>query len=195
MQVEDRQRHLQVLSDETATCTKCELHQERKMPVFSRGNINALVAISGINPGQEERETGIPFVGRSGKLLDKTIQELGFDPSNDIYVFNAVKCPSLNNRAPTSSEIQSCYPYLQRHIEMMRAKVIITLGTLATHIIADQTKPITQLRGQILAHKERCVIPTFHPSYLIRSGNENSIHYPTFKSDLQLAFNKAKELQ
>ncbi len=195
MQIEDRQKHLKILSEETGICMKCELHQERKIPVFSRGNINALVAISGINPGQEERETGIPFVGRSGKLLDRTIQELGLDPSNDVYIFNAVKCPSPNNRAPTSSEIQSCYPYLQRHIEMIPAKVIITLGTLATHILTDQAKPITQLRGQMFPYKDRFVIHLFHPSYLIRSGNENSIHYPTFKSDLQLAFNKAKELQ
>lgn len=194
MLTSDLHHHLQVLSQETASCTQCGLHQYRTKPVFSRGNAEAKVIICGLNPGKNEASSGIPFVGRSGQLLDKALQSLGLDPAKDVYILNAVKCHSLDNRAPTSQEIQACYSFLERHLTLLPAKVIITLGTLATHILTDQTKGIMQLRGQWFQWQDKWITGIPHPSSVLRNGGENSQAYKNFQGDLQAAFRRTQDV-
>jgi len=186
-------RQLKVLSETVSQCTRCSLHSTRTQTVFQRGNPQAQVCIIGRDPGVEEDALGIAFVGRSGKLLDRTIQELGHDPATDIYICNVVKCHCPNNRPPTSQELQACWPHIENQLDLLPAKVILTLGSTATHTVVSQTKPISYLRGKVLTYKTKKCVPTFHPSFLIRSGNENSQHYPLFKADLALAFQLSKE--
>lgn len=184
--------HLKVLSEIVAACTKCDLHATRTQTVFSRGNPEAPVCIVGEGPGNEEDLAGLPFVGRSGQLLDQALQELGHNPATDIYVANVVKCRPPNNRRPTSNELSSCWSHIEQQLNLLPARVILTLGTTATHAITDQTKPITHLRGQVFKYREKACIPTYHPSFCLRSGGDKSSHYTTFKDDIQLAFNKSR---
>ena len=187
-------KHLKILSDTVASCTQCDLHSTRTQTVFSRGNPEAAVIICAEAPGQSEDEQGLPLVGRSGQLLDQALRELGHNPTTDIYVCNVVKCRPPNNRRPTSNELAACWPHIEHQLNLLPARVILTLGTTSTHAITDQTKPITHLRGKVFKYREKVCIPTYHPSFCLRSGGDKSSHYTTFKSDIQLAFTQVKEM-
>lgn len=191
----DRLIQLQLLADEVAACRKCELHQTRTQTVFSRGNSEAKLCIISEAPGQEEDFSGLPFVGRSGKLLDKALQSLGIDIEKDIYVCNIVKCRPPDNRKPNSNEIQSCFEYLERQLDLTNAKVLLTLGATSTHNITNQTKGIMQLRGKWFQFKNLSVKASIHPSYILRQGGENSGAYEMFKEDIKDAFERSQTLE
>jgi len=191
---DDIHKKLQVLADEIKNCTKCKLHKTRTQTVFSRGNAEASVCIIGRDPGNDEDKQGIPFVGRSGQLLDKAILDLGYNLEKDIYVCNCLKCHCPDNRRPEPDEVNACLPHLDNQLSLIKAKVLITLGSDAMSILTNETKGITKVRGAWYKWKDKNVKVLNHPSWLIRSGGEKSIHYQQFKDDLQDAFTKAKEL-
>jgi DNA polymerase len=164
---------LELLAEEAATCTKCKLAGlGRKQAVFARGDANADLMFVGEGPGAEEDKQGLPFVGRSGQLLDKLVrEEIGLDPAQ-VYVGNVVKCRPPGNRDPEPDEIEACWPFLDKQIELVDPRVIVTLGNFATKLLLDTKSGITKLRGQTYDYKGRTLIPTFHPAAVLRGGGE-----------------------
>lgn len=184
---------LQVIQDRVVSCVKCELHKTRTNTVFSRGNPEAKLMILGEGPGQEEDEQGLPFVGRSGKLLDATLKELGLDPNTDVYVCNAVKCRPPNNRKPTEQEIDTCSDYLSEQIKLVDPTVIIALGNSAVSALIPIEMGITKIHGKFFRRGKTFVVPIYHPSFILRNGTSGQI-YEDFKADIRSAIDKAKEI-
>lgn len=166
-------RALPVLAETVATCTKCGLATTRTTTVFARGNPEAKLCFIGEAPGQDEDEQGLPFVGRAGQLLDKMIVAMGLDPAKDVYVCNILKCRPPGNRKPEPDEISTCIPYLHEQIENVKPEVIVALGNTAVAALLGTTLGITKMRGSWKLYKGRIpVMPTYHPSYLLRPSEQ-----------------------
>ena len=162
-------RPLPLIATEAATCTKCGLSATRTNVVFSRGNPTAKLLLIGEAPGADEDAQGLPFVGRAGQLLDKMIQAMGLDPAKDVYVCNIIKCRPPGNRKPEPIEIETCIPYLHEQIAAIEPKVIVALGNTAVAALLGTKLGITKVRGQWKLYRGRIpVMPTYHPSYLLR---------------------------
>jgi uracil-DNA glycosylase family 4 len=186
-------RTLDIIQAEVAACTKCGLHATRKNTVFSRGNPQAAICIVGEAPGEDEDNQGLPFVGRSGKLLDESVTKLGLDPTKDIYVCNIIKCRPPGNRRPTEEEVNSCINYLEEQIQLVSPKVVVALGSTAVDsLLPANTFGITKIRGKVFKFNKVPLIPTYHPSYVLRNGGKGPV-YDDFIRDLESAINKSKE--
>jgi DNA polymerase len=184
---------LKVLQDQVSICTKCDLCKTRIQTVFARGNPNSYIILVGEAAGEEEDKLGLPFVGRSGKLLDETITQLGLDPTKDIYVCNIIKCRPPGNRRPEDTEVNSCISYLEEQIQIVSPKVIIALGSTAVDsLLPANTFGITKIRGKFFKYNKVPLIPTYHPSYVLRNGSKGPV-YDDFKRDLESAINKSRE--
>ena len=164
---------LEQLADLAAGCTRCPLSDGRTTVVFGTGNPDADLMLVGEGPGAEEDRQGLPFVGRSGKLLDTLLaQEVGLDRSA-VYIANVVKCRPPDNRDPQPEEIAACRPYLQRQMELVAPRVVVTLGNFATKMLLNTKQGITRLRGQRYNYRGGVVlVPTYHPAALLRAGGE-----------------------
>jgi uracil-DNA glycosylase family 4 len=162
-------RSLPIIAAEAATCTKCSLSETRTNVVFARGNPEAKLVFIGEAPGADEDAQGLPFVGRAGQLLDKMIGAMGLDPAKDVYVCNIVKCRPPGNRTPTPAEIETCIPYLHEQLAAIDPKVIVAMGNTAVGSLLGTKLGITKVRGQWKLYRGKSpVMPTYHPSYLIR---------------------------
>ncbi len=164
---------LEQLAEVAAGCTRCPLSDGRTTVVFGTGDPDADLMLVGEGPGAEEDRQGLPFVGRSGKLLDELLaQEVGLDRSA-VYIANVVKCRPPDNRDPQPEEIAACRPYLQRQVELVAPRVLVTLGNFATKVLLDTKEGITRLRGRRYAWGDGVVlVPTYHPAALLRGGSE-----------------------
>ena len=140
--------------------------------VVSRGNPIAKLMIIGEAPGAKEEELGEPFVGRSGKLLDKLLQNVGIDINQDVYFCNVVKCRPPQNRRPTKAEIQENLPWLYQQIKLVNPRVIVLVGATALEAILKIKSRISILRGKWIDWEDRLVMPVFHPSYLLRNPSK-----------------------
>ena len=161
---------LELLADEAAGCTLCGLAAGRNTVVFGTGDPDADLMFVGEGPGAEEDRQGIPFVGRSGRLLDRLLaEELGIDRSR-CYIANVVKCRPPDNRDPRADEVEACRPYLERQIGLVDPVVIVTLGNFATRLLLDTDTGITRLRGRSYPFGGRQLGPTFHPAAALRGG-------------------------
>lgn len=161
---------LELLADEAAGCTLCGLAAGRNTVVFGTGDPDADLMFVGEGPGAEEDRQGIPFVGRSGRLLDRLLaEELGIDRSR-CYIANVVKCRPPDNRDPRADEVEACRPYLERQIGLVDPVVIVTLGNFATRLLLDTDTGITRLRGRSYPFGGRQLVPTFHPAAALRGG-------------------------
>lgn len=150
-------------------CTACVLSETRTTVVFGAGSPEADVFVVGEAPGQKEDEDGVPFVGRSGQLLDSLLGEIGLS-RDDIYISNVVKCRPPRNRDPRTDEIDTCKGYLRRQIELIDPKVVITLGNFSTKLLLRTTIGITRMRGVAYEWWGRYLVPTFHPAAALRGG-------------------------
>jgi uracil-DNA glycosylase len=160
------------LRSEAITCTRCPLAKGRTQVVFGVGNPDADLMFVGEGPGREEDLAGEPFVGRSGKLLDKLMgQEIGIDRTS-CYIANVVKCRPPNNRDPLPLEIESCRPWLESQLELIDPKVVVTLGNFATKLLLESTLGISKLRGRAYPFKRGHLVPTYHPAAALRGGAE-----------------------
>ena len=158
------------LEREAVACTKCPLSAGRTQVVFGVGNPNADLMFVGEAPGQQEDLKGEPFVGRSGKLLDKLVlEEMGLT-RDQFFIANTLMCRPPGNRDPKPDEIAACRPYLEQKIEVIAPKVIITLGNFATKLLLNTTDGITKVRGRTYPYGNATLVPTYHPSAALQGG-------------------------
>ena len=161
-------------------CTLCDLSKTRTNVVFGEGNPKAKLMFIGEAPGEMEDKTGRPFVGRAGQLLTKIINNVLELDRKDVYIANIVKCRPPNNRVPTIEEALTCKPYLLKQIDIINPKILVCLGKTAFMYLMDSDTPISKVRGQIFEYKGKKVIPTFHPSYLLRNPSAKKEAYKDF---------------
>jgi uracil-DNA glycosylase family 4 len=169
------------LSKQVSLCTQCGLHKERMNAVFGMGNPFAEIMIIGEGPGQEEDKQGLPFVGKSGQLLDKILAACGFNRDEHVYIANIVKCRPPDNRDPLPEERNACLPWLFKQISRIQPKIIILLGSTAVKGLIDPNAKITQLRGKWMEWEGFLVMPTFHPSALLRNPDLKKDAWEDFK--------------
>ncbi len=182
---------LQMDQQEVQGCESCVLCQQRTQTVFGEGDPDAQIMFIGEGPGQHEDEQGRPFVGRSGELLDKQIKAMGFE-REQVYIANVVKCRPPDNRTPLAGEVDACWVYLRRQIQIIRPQVIITLGGPAAKLVLGTKEGITRIRGTWHAYEgvdpPVPVMPTFHPAYLLRKYTKEN--RANVWSDLKAALTK-----
>jgi len=161
---------LDALGAEASGCTRCRLAVGRTQVVFGTGTPSADLLFVGEGPGAEEDRQGLPFVGRSGKLLDRLMEEeLGFGRAS-CYIANIVKCRPPGNRDPKPDEIEACRPWLEGQLERLRPRVIVTLGNTATRTLLGTTQGVTRLRGKTYPWRDIVLVPTYHPAAVLRGG-------------------------
>lgn len=148
-------------------CQACALCAERTQTVFGDGNHQAELMFIGEGPGRDEDAQGIPFVGAAGQLLTRMITAMQFERS-DVYIANIVKCRPPRNRVPEASEAQACLPYLRRQIELLRPKIIVTLGAIPLQFLLGKSG-ISRERGTWSACNDIPAMPTYHPAHLLRA--------------------------
>jgi DNA polymerase len=154
-------------------CVRCPLAETRTQVVFGVGSEHADLMFVGEGPGQQEDLQGEPFVGRAGKLLTQLVEGIGLTRA-DVYIANVVKCRPPGNRDPLPLEIDACSPWLDRQLELIAPRVIVTLGNFATKLLLDTKTGITRLRGQEFpfsrAGVQAVLVPTLHPAAVLRGG-------------------------
>jgi DNA polymerase len=177
---EEKATRLAELKSRFENCQSCRLATTRTYFVFGEGNPAAEVMFIGEGPGRQEDLSGRPFVGRAGQLLTRIIEKGMGVPRDRVYIANIVKCrPTVDlkferDRAPDADEVQACHPILLQQIEIVRPKVIVTLGGPSTKFILNTTTGITRLRGSWGQFRGIPVMPTYHPSYVLRNGGDRS---------------------
>ncbi|MBW4576832.1 MAG: uracil-DNA glycosylase [Aphanothece sp. CMT-3BRIN-NPC111] len=157
------------LAEHCNSCHRCDLGNSRTHAVIGRGNLQAPILIVGEGPGQNEDETGLPFVGKSGQLLEKILASVNLNTERDVYIANMVKCRPPSNRLPTPNEIAACKPYLLEQIRMVDPKIILLTGATAVRGITGDKRGITKIRGTWIEWEGRLCMPIFHPAYLLRN--------------------------
>lgn len=179
------------ISLEVEACTRCPLHLSRSRAVPGEGNPNAEVMLIGEAPGRVEDETGRPFVGAAGKLLDNLLKDINVDRSS-LFITNVVKCRPPNNRDPTDDEINACKPYLIRQIMAIKPKKIITLGRHSTRVILGlggfNVNEVSRVRGKVFKVSIMGinveVYPTYHPAAALYNPSIKGV----LREDLARAF-------
>ncbi len=157
-----------------AGCMACELHKTRNRTVFGVGDENADWLFVGEAPGADEDAMGEPFVGQAGKLLDNMLKSIGLKRGENVYIANVVKSRPPGNRNPLPGEIAACLPYLKRQIELIRPRLIVTLGKIASETLLGREATIASLRGKVHTYQGIPLIVTYHPAYLLRTLNDKA---------------------
>lgn len=175
-----------------AGCTQCSLHEGRINPVFDKGSPHADIVVCGMVPAHDENLAGLPFVGRAGRLLDIILKAAGLT-YNNVYITNLVKCFVAAGNSLEKIWIDACRTYLEEQIRLIDPSVIITLGADASKSLCFEgttvpNVPMKYLRSNIVYYDDKTVIvPTYHPSFLLRSGGEKSPHFEEVLEDFELA--------
>ncbi len=168
---------LRAIEETVSTCRKCEhLAATRTNTVFGVGNPHADLMFVGEAPGADEDRAGEPFVGRAGELLTRIIGAMGLSRS-DVYIANVLKCRpdtpkgAPGNRPPTPEEMHNCLPYLRQQIAIIRPRVLVALGKTAMAGLVGTDEPMGAMRGRWFEFENIPLLPTYHPSYLLRNGS------------------------
>lgn len=182
-----------VLQQQVAACTRCELHCTRTQTVFGVGPRSAEWLVIGEAPGAEEDRRGEPFVGRAGQLLDNMLAAIGLDRTRTAYIANILKCRPPDNRDPRPDEVAQCEPYLQQQIALLRPRLILAVGRIAAQNLLKTDTPLARLRGRVHRYgpQQTPLIVTYHPAYLLRSPGDKRKAW----EDLQLAMRVFDELR
>jgi DNA polymerase len=152
------------------SCTKCPLHLTKTKTVFSDGAPNSKLMLIGEAPGYYEDREGLPFVGKSGQLLDKIFASVGLSRSEDVYICNTIKCRPPDNRNPSPEEKAACREYLDVQLETLKPSLILLCGSVAVQSLLDMPLGITKIRGKWFDGPFGSrMMPIFHPSYLLRN--------------------------
>ena len=176
---ESREERLEELARQVAVCTRCDLALNRTNTVFGSGDPYSPLMLVGEGPGENEDATGLPFVGRAGKLLDDILAAVDLT-RQDVYLTNIVKCRAaveeggrMKNRQPRTGEIRACNIYLQGQMEAIRPKIILCLGGPAAKTIIDKDFRITKDRGKWYDVEGVKTMATFHPAYVLRQRGDD----------------------
>lgn len=189
--------NIEELKATAMACKLCRLATTRKTVVFGEGNPNAKVMFIGEGPGATEDATGRPFVGRAGELLTRIIEKGMGVPRSEVYIANIVKCrPTVNqemkkDRPPEPDEVEACTPFLLNQIKLISPRVIVTLGGPSTKFILGTKEGITKLRGKWGEFQSIPVMPTYHPSYVLRNGGDKSPLRRDVWEDIKLVMERA----
>ena len=162
-------RSIEEMVPHCTTCQRCELGQTRTNAVIGRGNSQAPILIVGEGPGQQEDETGLPFVGRAGQLLEKILESVKLSAERDTYICNIVKCRPPGNRTPTTEESEACKPYVLEQIRLVNPKIILLTGATAVRGLTGDKRGITKIRGEWIDWQGYLCMPILHPAYLLRN--------------------------
>jgi uracil-DNA glycosylase family 4 len=165
---------LQDLLKKILVCEKCPLARSRTLAVPGEGSATADLMFVGEGPGRDEDIQGRPFVGDAGQLLTKIIQAMGLS-REDVYITNIVKCRPPGNRNPHLDEISSCTPYLRQQLELIKPRIIVSLGNVPTKHLLETSSGISALRGQFHTYGDIQIMPTFHPSFLVRNEHNREL--------------------
>lgn len=163
-------RVLQEIAAQVRVCTRCRLHEGRTNAVPGEGPNRARVLLLGEAPGQAEDATGRPFVGRAGKVLDRALDAADLDRES-VFITNVVKCRPPSNRKPKPDEIAACAPYLAAQIEVLRPRVVVTLGATALRRLSKSGGRLRDLRGRLIDAPDARIVATYHPA-AIRYGRD-----------------------
>lgn len=182
---------LAIIEQAAAKCTACELHKNRILPVFAKGDPDTNFVICGMVPGPDENEVGVPFVGKAGKVLDSILDRIGL---KDIYITNLVKCALQPGIPLKENWITNCFPIILAQIVIIAPLVTITLGADATNALLNlpSNTPIGRVRGKAYPYLTGLVVPTYHPSYLARGGGEQHKNFETVVEDFRLAISSTR---
>ena len=160
---------LNELSMRIRACRLCQLHKTRNKVVPGDGSPSPRLLLVGEGPGAMEDRSGQPFVGRAGQYLERWLAAINLDRHKDCYITNIVKCRPPNNRDPQPEESDACFPYLEQQLALLRPRVICTLGRVSTQILTRRREGIGALRGGTYACKGIPLVPTYHPSAVLRN--------------------------
>lgn len=177
---EDEAVKLNGLINTALRCSKCSLRSGCSQVVFGEGNPQARLMLVGEAPGSDEDRVGRPFVGRAGQLLDRILEAANIE-RKEIYITNVVKCRPPANRMPSQAEVESCRPYLTEQLELVKPKIVVCLGALATRNLIDRNTSITRVRGQWHQKGSHHLIATFHPAALLRDPGKKKPVWEDFK--------------
>ena len=159
---------LETLRTECLACTRCPLHETRTHVVFGQGVAEAEVLFVGEGPGQNEDEQGLPFVGRSGQLLDKYLFAIDLDLAKNCYIANIVKCRPPQNHDPLPAESEACMPWLREQFRLLQPKIVVCLGSIAAQRMIRADFSVTKEHGVFLEKNGVLFMGTFHPAALLR---------------------------
>ena len=174
-----RVARLSAIHTEIYHCTKCPLHEGRTHTVPGGGDPDAEILFIGEAPGQQEDEQGLPFVGRSGKLLEELLATIKLT-RNDVFIANVVKCRPPNNRNPEKEEIDSCNPYITAQIEVLDPLMIVTLGKFGMQMFFPNERSITKIHGREKFGTRRVYYPLYHPAYALRQQSAKAELFEDF---------------
>ncbi len=170
---------------ELGECFRCELGRSRKNLVFGVGNPHARLVFVGEAPGRDEDLQGEPFVGEAGQILTRLITRMGFT-RQDVYICNVLKCRPPNNRDPQKDEIEQCGPFMLRQVKAIGPEVIVALGAFAAHTLLQTSAPISKLRGKFHDYHGIPLMPTFHPSFLLRNRGNTEVYWTVWEDMVQV---------
>ncbi len=167
------------LRQAVADCRACKLCEGRKQTVFGVGHEQAHWMIVGEAPGEHEDAQGEPFVGDSGKLLDRMLAALKLSrnagtPQQQVYIANTLKCRPPHNRNPEPAELAQCEPFLARQVALVQPRIIVAMGRFAVQSLLRTGEPIGKLRGRVHRYQGVPLVVTYHPAYLLRSPAEKA---------------------
>lgn len=173
------------LGEHIKTCEKCKLCKARTNAVLGDGNYKTKIMFIGEGPGEQEDLTGLAFVGKAGKLLDKMLASITLDRSK-VYICNVVKCRPPGNRNPEDEEINACLEYLRHQYLIIKPRLIVLLGSIACKALLSKDFSITRQHGQVIDKKGVHFLPTFHPSALLRDESKKPLAWEDFKIIMKL---------
>jgi len=183
----DKHELLKELQKKLFTCEKCGLADECTQKVPGKGNPRAKLMLVGEAPGREEDKKGEPFVGKSGKLLDKILDAIELDRES-VFISNIVKCRPPGNRNPRKEEIKECIGYLKKEIKIVDPDIIVALGLTATKALLETEGRLKDFRNQRHEYQNRMLIPTYHPSALLQNPKYKRPTWEDFKKIKKIYF-------
>jgi DNA polymerase len=181
---------LEAIAEQVRACTRCKLCEGRTNAVPGEGPLGAAIAFVGEGPGADEDAQGRPFVGRSGQLLRDAIRGAGLREA-EVFLGNVIKCRPPGNRDPLPDEIEACRGYLFAQLALVQPRVIVTLGRYSMELLIKPGLKITDVRGRHMLRHGQIILPTYHPSYVLRNRNNEVEH--DFRRDIVVARKLAEQ--
>lgn len=166
-------------------CRRCGLAEGRTSLVFGSGDPSASLVFVGEAPGADEDRQGQPFVGEAGQILTRIITAMGLT-RDDVYICNVLKCRPPGNRNPQQAEIDLCAPFLLEQLRVIRPKALVALGTFAAQTLLGTKEPISRLRGRFHDFHGIPLMPTFHPSFLLRNRTDKQRYWEVWEDMVQV---------